>query len=163
MGDVVRRFVLLCMMLLVAVGCTNEEKITMPENAPDFLQEKDFASINWNDKAVEFGDRAIIGNANKSGIIGANMPSLSTQKWMWHLWGIEGYGITELTVVGYHRNTKTIQPILVDGWSIGLGGPANGADAHSSSSVKIPSPGEWAILLYTNGKYFDTLIYDIQE
>ncbi|GAA3344155.1 hypothetical protein MKX57_22355 [Lysinibacillus sp. FSL M8-0216] len=68
-----------------------------------------------------------------------------------------------LTVVGYHRDTKTIQPILVDGWSIGLGGPANGADAHRPSSVKIPSPGEWAILLYTNGKYFDTLIYDIQE
>lgn len=36
-------------------------------------------------------------------------------------------------------------------------------DAHRPSSVKIPSPGEWAILLYTNGKYFDTLIYDIQE
>ncbi len=163
MGDVVRRFVLLCAMLLVVVGCTNKEKVTMPENAPDYLQENDFTSINWKDKAVEFGDRAIIGNANKSGVIGANMPSLNTQKWIWHLWGIEGNGNTELTVVGYHRDTETIQPILVDGWSTGLGGPANGADAHSPSSVKIPSSGEWAILLYTNGKYFDTLIYDIQE
>jgi len=163
MGDVVKRFVLLCAMLLVVVGCTNEEKITIPENAPDFLQENDFASIKGNDKAVEFGDRAIIGNANKSGVIGANMQSLSTQKWMWHLWGIEGNGNTELTVVGYHKDTKTIQPIIVDGWSIGLGGPANGADAHSPSSVKIPSPGEWAILLYTNGKYLDALIDDIPK
>ncbi|MFJ7921179.1 hypothetical protein ACIQ6U_15615 [Lysinibacillus fusiformis] len=77
--------------------------------------------------------------------------------------GIEGFGNRELTVVGYHRDTKTIQPILVDGWSTGHGEPTNGAAAHSPSSVKIPSPGEWAILLYTNGKYFDTLIYDIQK
>ncbi len=35
--------------------------------------------------------------------------------------------------------------------------------AHSPSSVKIPSPGEWAVLLYTNGKYFGTLIDDIQK
>ncbi|WP_260982758.1 hypothetical protein [Lysinibacillus fusiformis] len=136
-----RRFVLLCAMLLVVVGFTIEEKVIMPENGPDFLQENDSTSINWNDKAVEFGDRAIIGNANKSGVIGANMPSLNKQKWMWHLWGIEGNGHTELTVVGYHSDTKTIQPILVDGWSTGLGGTANRADAHSPSSVKIPSPG----------------------
>lgn len=114
-GGCCEKIVLLCVFLLVAVGYTNEEKITMPEIAPDFLQEKDFASINWNDKAVEFGARAIIGIANKSGVIGANMPSLSTQKWMWHLWGINGNGNTELTVVGYHRDIKTIQPILVDG------------------------------------------------
>lgn len=51
----------------------------------------------------------------------------------------------------------------MNGWSIGLGGPVNGADAHTPSHVKVPKPGEWAILLYTNEKYFDTLIYDIQE
>ncbi|KPN95895.1 hypothetical protein [Lysinibacillus sp. ZYM-1] len=158
-----KRFVLLCAMLLVVVGCADKERVAMPENIPDFVQESDFASINWDHKAVEFGDRAIMGNANKSGVIGADMPSLSTQKWMWHLWGIERSGSTELTIVGYHKDSKSIQPILVDGWSTGLGGPVNGADAHSPSSVKIPKPGEWAILLYTNGKFFDTLIYDIQE
>ncbi|MFL1997965.1 hypothetical protein VYF65_003761 [Lysinibacillus irui] len=160
-----KRFVLLGVLLLLVVGCADKENITMPEDIPDFVQESDFASIDWSHKAVEFGDRGIIGNANKSGVIGADMPSLSTQKWMWHLWGIDDSdsGSTELTVVGYHKESKAIQPILVDGWSIVLGGPVNGADAHAPSSVKIPKPGEWALLLYTNGNYFDTLIYDIRQ
>ncbi|WP_155593319.1 hypothetical protein [Lysinibacillus cavernae] len=158
-----KRIVLLCALLLFVVGCTNKENVTMPEDLPDFVQESDLTSIDWNHKAVEFGDRGIIGNVNKSGVIGANMPSLSTQKWMWHLWGIEEIRETELTIVGYHKDSKVVQPILVDGWNIGLGGPVNGADAHTPSHVKIPKPGEWAILLYTNGTYFDTLIYDIHE
>ncbi len=159
-----KRCLLLFTVLLLLVGCTmNEKAVTLPEGVPDFVQESDFKSIDWNKKAVEFGDRGIIGNDNKSGVIGVGMPSLSTQKWMWHLWGIEANRDTELTLVGYHRDSNTIHPILVNGWSIGLGGPNNGADAHAPSSVKIPKPGEWAILLYTNGSYFDTLIYDINE
>ncbi|UZM99334.1 hypothetical protein OL548_02765 [Lysinibacillus sp. MHQ-1] len=43
------------------------------------MQISDFAAINWNEKSSEFGDRAIIGNANKSGVIGASMQSLSPQ------------------------------------------------------------------------------------
>lgn len=159
-----RRWVLMVTVLLLLVGCTmNEKTVALPDNLPDFVQESDFTSINWDKKAVEFGERGIIGNANKSGVIGANMPSLNTQKWMWHLWGIEEGRDTELTIVGYHKDSKTIHPILVDGWHIGLSGPVNGADAHTPSSVKIPKPGEWAILLYINESYFDTLIYDINE
>ncbi|MED3803426.1 hypothetical protein P4562_15985 [Lysinibacillus xylanilyticus] len=159
-----RRWVLMVTLLLLLVGCTmNEKTVALPDNSPDFVQESDFTSIDWDKKAVEFGDRGIIGNANKSGVIGVNMPSLNTQKWMWHLWGIEEGRESKLTIVGYHKESKTVQPILVDGWTIGLGGPVNGADAHTPSSVKIPKPGEWAILLYVNESYFDTLIYDINE
>jgi hypothetical protein len=81
---------------------------------------------------------------------------------MWHLWG-ENVENMELTVVGYHRETETVYPILIDGWSKSLGGPNNGADAHVPSTVKIPEPGEWAILLYTDGKLFDTLVFEINE
>ena len=138
-----RRCILLFTVLLCLVGCTkNEKAVILPEGIPDFVQESDFESIDWNKKAVEFGDRGIIGNENKSGVIGASMPSLSTQKWMWHLWGIEEGRDTKLTIVGYHKDSKTIHPILVDGWSIGLGGPVNGADAHTPSNVKIPKPGK---------------------
>lgn len=159
-----RIWVLMVMVLLLLAGCSmNEKAIALPNDLPDFVQESDFKSIDWDKKAVEFGERGIIGNAGKSGVIGANMPSLTTQKWMWHLWGIEEGRDTKLTIVGYHKDSKTVYPILVDGWSIGLGGPVNGADAHTPSNVKIPKPGEWAILLYTNGSYFDTLIYDINE
>ena len=57
----------------------HEKAVTLPKDLPDFVQESDFKSINWDKKAVEFGERGIIGNKDKSGVIGANMPSLNTQ------------------------------------------------------------------------------------
>ena len=80
-------------MLFVMAACTSNETvktdIVLPEGVPEFVQKGDFEQIDWEKKAVEFGDRDIIGNKNKSGVIGVDMPSLNNQKWMWHLWGIE--------------------------------------------------------------------------
>lgn len=155
-------------MLLVMVACTSKEtvnrKIVLPEDIPNFVQESDFENIDWERKAIEFGDRGIIGNENKSGVIGADMPSLSVnQKWMWHLWGIENPTETTLTVVGFHKETGTVHQILTMGWTIALGGENNGADAHTPSSVRIPKSGEWAMVLYTDDELFDTLVYEINE
>lgn len=149
--------------LLSLTACTSEKsinKITLPEDMPNFVKVSDFEKIDWEQKAVPLHNN-IIGNENKSGVIGADAPSLNGQKWMWHLWGIDNP--TELTVVGYEKETSTIHPILTNGWTIGLGGANNGADAHAPSSVQIPEKGQWAILLYTNEKLFDILIYDINE
>lgn len=147
--------------MLFLVGCTQRTKeINLPEGIPDFVKVSDFESIDWDEKAVEFGDRGIIGNENKSGVIGVG---LTTYKWMWHLWGIENSRDVELTIVGFHKKTETVHQILKDGWATGLGGPNNGADAHAPSGVIIPELGEWAILLYVNGQYFDTLIYDMKQ
>ncbi|MBX9976046.1 DUF4871 domain-containing protein [Cytobacillus firmus] len=148
----------------VVVSVAEKEKdvpIILPEDIPDFVQVSDFDTIDWERKAVEFGDRGIIGNENKSGVIGADMPSLNGQKWMWHLWGVED---AELTIVGFHKESQTVHKVLNGmGWTIRAYGPNNGADAHTPSSVKIPKKGEWAILLYVDGKLFDQLIYDINE
>ncbi|MCG7346186.1 hypothetical protein MHZ92_18930 [Sporosarcina sp. ACRSL] len=154
-------------LLLLASACSRNESVEsnlqFPENIPDFVTESDFEQIDWENKAVTF-NRNIIGNENKSGVIGANMPSITTkQKWMWHLWGIENPATTNLTVVGFHRDTGTVHPILTTGWTTGLGGANNGADAHIPSNVQIPQAGEWAILLYTDGELFDVLIYEINE
>ncbi|WP_223701650.1 hypothetical protein [Sutcliffiella deserti] len=136
-----------------------EMNISLPESIPDFVEKRDFEQIDWKRKAIPFG-RNIVGNENKSGVIGMEMPSLTQQKWMWHLWGTEA---EELTIVGYHRNTKSVHPILINGWTIGLAGENNVADAHIPSSVTIPKPGEWAFLLYTNDQLFDILVYEIKE
>lgn len=154
-------------MLFMISGCskyeTDENKMALPEDIPDYVDGSDFEKIDWNQKAVMF-DGTMMGNENKSGVIGANMPSLNNnQKWMWHLWGIESTGQTELTVVGFHREAKSIHQILTIGWTIGLAGENNGADAHIPSSVNIPKPGEWAILLYTDDKLFDILVFEINE
>ena len=158
---------LILLSMFIVVGCTSDKavysKTVLPDNIPNFVREGDFETINWERKAVEFGDRGIIGNKNKSGVIGAGMPSLNGQKWMWHLWGIENARNTKLTVVGFHKESETVHQILIDGWTTGLGGANNGADAHIPSSVKMPESGEWAILLYTDEKLFDILVYEIKE
>ncbi|WP_286230852.1 hypothetical protein [Neobacillus mesonae] len=160
-------FMMLFSLLFVAAACSsketmneNDQKIVLPEGIPDFVITRDFAKIDWERKAVKFGDRGIIGNENKSGVIGADMPSLDQQKWMWHLWGVDD---ADLTIVGFHKDTQTVDQIISGQWTIHAGGPNNGADAHSPSTVHIPKPGEWAILLYTDGKLFDILVYDIKE
>lgn len=136
---------------------------TLPLDIPTFVQTSDFEMIDWNKKAVDLGIN-ILGNENKSGVIGADMPSISiNQKWMWHLWGIENSKENNLTVVGFHRGTGTVHQTITTGWTITLGGENNGADAHAPSSVNIPFAGEWAMLLYVNGELFDILVYDIKN
>lgn len=149
--------------LLITVACSDmNEEMNLPEGLPDFIQKSDFENIKWENKAVEFGDRGIIGNENKSGVIGVDAPSLTGQKWMWHLWNVPDD--VEMTVVGYHRETQKIHQLLKwPAWTIQMGGPNNGADAHTPSSVKVHEAGEWAVFLYTNGKLFDVLIFEINE
>lgn len=93
--------IFLCLILFV-VGCRLDKavdsKTILPDDIPSFVQEIDFENINWERKVVGFGDRGIIGNENKSGVIGADMPSLNGQKWMWQLWGIKNAENTNLTV-----------------------------------------------------------------
>lgn len=160
MNKLTKLFILFLSLLIVA-GCTNQE-VKIPDTAPDFIQKSDFKKIDWQKKAVEFGEYGVIGNENKSGVIGADMPSLDRQKWMWHLWDVPPN--EELTIVGFHKETQKVYPLLLeDSWSLILSGPNNGADSHSPSSVKIPEKGEWAIFLYIDDKLFDTLIYEINE
>ncbi|WP_102275294.1 helix-turn-helix domain-containing protein [Cytobacillus massiliigabonensis] len=139
-----------------------EEKF-LPVNIPQFVQKTDFEKIDWNRKAVNLGNN-ILGNKNKSGVIGALIPSLDiSQKWMWLFWGIDNPKETKVTVVGYHRETETVHQILTTGWTFDLGGANKGADAHAPSNVNIPLSGEWAIFLYVDGKVFDVLVFDINQ
>jgi hypothetical protein len=136
-----------------------EHMVNMPEDIPGFVQESDIGLVDWNRVAEPFG-RNLVGNENKSGVIGMDMPSLEGQKWMWHLWETDA---EELTIVGFHRESKTIHPLLINGWTTELAGENNGADVHIASSVKIPERGEWAILLYADGELFDVLVYEFWE
>ncbi|AST91229.1 hypothetical protein BC6307_08030 [Sutcliffiella cohnii] len=139
------------------------DKVIQNIDIPSFVKASDIEIIDWNRKAVNIGNN-IVGNKNKSGVIGANMPSINiNQKWMWHLWEIENPTETKLTAIGFHRETETWHQIITTGWTIGLGGANNGADAHAPSSVNIPMPGEWSILLYVDGELFDVLVYNINE
>lgn len=154
-------------MLILILGCSPNEptknKLVSAEGVPEFVKESDFKKVDWDKKAVKF-DGDIIGNKNKSGVIGVDAPSIDVdQKWMWHLWGIENSRKSKLTVIGFHKETGTTHQVLTSGWTINLEEGNNGADAHAPSSVNIPETGDWAFLLYVDKKLFDTLVYEINE
>lgn len=151
--------------LLFSVACSSNEnrELVLPDDIPDVVQLSDFDNLDWGKNAKEFGEHGVIGNENKSGVIGADAPSLNGQKWMWHLWGIENPEETKLTVVGLHQASGTVQQILTSGWMLPLAGENNGADAHTPSSVQFKEKGKWMIMLYTNDSLFDTLVFDISE
>lgn len=163
-------FIALFICLFVLSGCTsttvNPNKISLPEDIPNFVTEKDFKKIDWDRTAVTFdtGTRSdMVGNKNKLGIIGPELKPNEAGKWLWHFWGIEK---GEITIVGYNQDTSTISPVLSNGsWSrmsIG-GGEMNGADASLPSNVELPKAGKWALLVYIDDQLFDTLVMDIKE
>jgi hypothetical protein len=160
-----KMFALFLLCLFVISGCVQEvqntKKISLPTNIPTFVTEKDFEKIDWDKIAVEFdtGERNdMFGNENKLGVIGPELKSKEVEKWLWHFWGIDQ---GEFTVVGYNKDTSTISPVLSDGaWSrngVG-GGKVNGADASMPSNVVLQEAGQWALLVYIDGKLFDTLV-----
>ncbi|RIW35706.1 hypothetical protein D3H55_07445 [Bacillus salacetis] len=145
----------------VVLSVAEEQGIILPEDIPGFVKKEDFQDIDWTRKAVEL-EGNMLGNENKSGVIGADMPSLTPQKWMWHLWGNES---SEFTVAGFHRKTQEVHPVLDNGWAwtMKLGGALNGADAHIPTAVTITKAGEWAILIYDGEELFDVLVFDIEK
>ncbi|MFF5400321.1 hypothetical protein ACFY5J_24105 [Peribacillus butanolivorans] len=171
---IISLFVALFLCLFVVSGCTstkvqepqNQNKLSLPEDIPNFVTEKDFEKIDWDRTAIKFdtgtsGD--MVGNKNKLGIIGPELKPNEVEKWLWHFWGIDK---GELTIVGYNQDTSNISPVLSDGvWSrTGVGGgKINGADASLPSNVALPKAGKWALLVYIDGKLFDTLVMDIKE
>ncbi|MFJ5713256.1 hypothetical protein [Neobacillus sp. NPDC093127] len=148
-------------------------KITLPKDIPSFVKEKDFENIDFNKSVTVFdtGTRNdMVGNKNKIGFIGPDLNSNGepdfkaneTQKWLWHFWGVNK---GDLTIVGYNADTLKITPVLGDGWSrkngIG-GGKIEGADSSMPSHVTFPEAGRWALLVYIDGKLFDTLVMDVK-
>jgi len=166
-------FVALFLCLFVVSGCTstkvlepqNPNKLSLPEDIPNFVTVKDFEKIDWDRTATDFGTGTssdIVGNKNKLGIIGPELKPNKVEKWLWHFWGIDK---GELTIVGYNQDTSNISPVLSDGvWSrTGVGGgKINGADASLPSNVVLPKAGKWALLVYIDGKLFDILVMDIK-
>lgn len=138
----------------------------LPKDIPSFVTEKDLKNMNWDKIATTFNTSTrsdMVGNKDKLGIIGPELKPNEPNKWMWHFWGMNK---GEFTVVGFNRDTLNISPVLSDGmWSrngIG-GGPINRADSSMPSNVLLPEAGRWALLVYIDGKLFDTLVIDVKN
>lgn len=88
-------FIALFICLFVMSGCTsttvNPNKISLPEDVPNFVTEKDFQKIDWDRMAAAFdtGTRSdMFGNKNKLGLLGPELKPNEAGKWLWHFWGM---------------------------------------------------------------------------
>lgn len=167
-------YVACCLCLFVISGCTSSEvqetkktdEVSLLDETPSFVTDKDLDQIDWERKAVEFRtstNAKITGNENRLGIIGPELKANKVEKWLWHFWGMEK---GEVTFVGYHRDTSKIKPVLSEGeWSRELTGSSavNGAEVSLPTNVMLPEKGEWAILVYSDGELFDTLVMEVQK
>ena len=133
-------------------------------DTPSFVSETDIKNIDWDRTVTKIGSNGnsdILGNPNKVGYVGPNLHTKKIDKWLWHFFGkTQG----KLTVVAYHQETSTKEPLLIDGYTKEFaGGALNGADATMPSNISLPSPGKWALLVYIDEKLFDTLVISVKE
>lgn len=106
------------------------------------------------------GNYAMTGVEGRLGFIhpgwfNANQPN----KYMWHFWGRDEELTGDLHITAVKRNTSEI----IDVFKVaGLRpSPLNGADAAIPTSMSLPSPGLWRIMVSINGQLFDSVIVEV--
>ncbi|MEH6945119.1 hypothetical protein [Bacillus sp. JJ722] len=167
-------FVMLILCFFVISGCsTNKEQGTekaqpviknQTNDLPSFVKDADFKQVDWSKMVTKIGSNGpsdILGNPNKVGYIGRELQAEKIDKWLWHFFGkSHGY----FTIVAYHQETSTKAPILRTGYTTEFAaGALYGADATMLSTVLLPKPGKWALLVYIDQKIFDTLIINVTD
>ncbi|MBM7694762.1 hypothetical protein JOC77_004239 [Peribacillus deserti] len=171
-------WIVTAVLLLGLAACSNEaetapakdekSKVQSPIDTPEFVKNKDIDKIEWDKPAVTFmtnTNSEMLGIPNKLGVLGPGLKKGEIQKLMWHFWGKER---GEMTVVGYHRKSSAVHPVLWDVdtkssyWKAGrISGQNNGADAHMPSNVLLHESGTWAFLVYLDDQLFDTLVLEV--
>lgn len=108
------------------------------------------------------GNYAMTGVEGRLGFIhpgwfNANQPN----KYMWHFWGRNEELTGDLHITAVKRNTTEI----IDVFEVaGLRpSPLNGADAAIPTSMSLPSPGLWRIMVSINGQLFDSVIVEVDK
>lgn len=82
------------------------------------------------------------------------------QKYMWHFWGTPEELKGPLKVIGISKEREA-HVIVFEADAVG--GPNNGADAHSPSMMSLPSEGLWRLEVYIGEKLFGNVIVEVHE
>lgn len=81
-------------------------------------------------------------------------------KYMWHFWGRDEELKGDLHITAVKRNTTEIIDVFKTRISPY---PHNGADAAIPTSMSLPSPGLWRIMVSINGQLFDSVIVEVDK
>jgi hypothetical protein len=108
----------------------------------------------------QVGHYQMIGQEEKLGFIFAPFKVNEGQKYMWHFWG-EGKELEgNFEVVATNKETGEEITVFQTGT---LGGPNNGADAHTPSTMEFPTVCLWKLDAYIGGDLFGTIVIEVEE
>lgn len=153
-----RPIILFLISITLLVGCSFS----------DDLMEHDLPSLTTPEKPSSLFDSngySLIGEKGEIGFIYDETETMrfypnKIQKYMWHLWGNPEELHGDFFVKGKHIQTGEQVNVL---YVPRLGGPINGADAHTPSHMSLPLPGLWKLEAYVGNMLHGSIIVEVHE
>ncbi|MYL64479.1 hypothetical protein GLW07_14065 [Bacillus hwajinpoensis] len=143
------------LLLVILVGCSDNEEAGAKQvvhKDPDLKVSDTFTSGSYK----MIGDEGRLGFIyDEATILKAGKPN----KYMWHFWGAEEELDGRFKVIGTNQDTK--EEVVVFEMDE-LAGAHNGADAHTPSSMQLPSRGTWELDAYVGGDLFGTVVVEVE-
>ncbi|MBA2177022.1 hypothetical protein H0266_19290 [Halobacillus locisalis] len=112
-------------------------------------------------ETFQSGGYTMLGEKDRLGFIVSENETFQPeqgQKYMWHLWGSEEELDGSFKVIGIHEEGEKTTVVA----SKDLGGPNNGADAHTPSIMSLPKKGIWTLSAYVGDELFDTVTIEVE-
>ncbi|SFG15211.1 hypothetical protein SAMN05216353_12532 [Halobacillus alkaliphilus] len=134
---------LMLSLLFLVTGCSDEKENSAKEASY-------FETENYTMLGVEKNVGFILDE-------GENLIANKKDKYMWHLWGDQGFEGEEFKVTGVNLETDD-KKTLVDG---SLAGPHNGADGHTPSNMEFPSEGTWELSVFVGGELYEKMTVEV--
>lgn len=107
------------------------------------------------------GSYAMSGVEGRLGFIYPDLIAGKPNKYMWHFWGRDEELTGDLVITAVKQNSSEI----IDVFKVaGLRpSPLNGADAAIPTSMSLPSPGLWRIMVSIDGQLFGSVIVEVAK
>ncbi|MGG4344061.1 DUF4871 domain-containing protein [Paenibacillus lautus] len=106
------------------------------------------------------GNYAMTGVEGRLGFIHPPLVANKPNKYMWHFWGRDEELKGDLLITAVKKGTTE----LVDVFKTRISPyPHNGADAAIPTSMSLPSPGLWRIMVSINGQLFGSVIVEVDK
>ena len=143
------------LLFILLTGCSDEENA----GAKQVVQKESELAVS---DTFTSGSYTMIGEKGKLGFIYDDATTFEAgepNKYMWHFWGEESELDGPFKVIGHNQETNEE---IVAFESSELGGPNNGADAHTPSSMQLPSKGIWELDAYVDDELFGTVVVEVE-
>ncbi|PFG12399.1 hypothetical protein [Bacillus sp. es.036] len=143
------------LLLVILVGCSDKEEARAKQvvhKDPDLKVSDTFTS----------GSYKMIGDEGRLGFIYGEAATFivgQPNKYMWHFWGTDDELDGRFKVIGTNQDTN--EEVVVFETNE-LAGAHNGADAHTPSSMQLPSSGTWELDAYVGGDLFGTVVVEVE-